>query len=91
MLGTDYRGKGGIAFVLNNYKKNLLLKKINSKLIITHRSNLGKLDLVMIFFNALIKIIRLLDLISIMLLCLYTDMILEIMFLNYQKKIVNVD
>lgn len=57
MLGTDYRGKGGIAFVLNNYKKNLLLKKINSKLIITHRSNLGKLDLVIIFFNALIKII----------------------------------
>ena len=57
MLGTDYRGKGGIAFVLNNYKKNLLLKEINSKLIVTHKSESGKLELVLIFFKALIKIL----------------------------------
>jgi polysaccharide biosynthesis protein VpsI len=56
MLGTDYRGRGGIASVINNYKKNLLLKKINSKFIATHKSNTGKLELVLIFFRALIKI-----------------------------------
>ena len=57
MLGTDYRGKGGIASVINNYKKNSLLKKINSKLIITHKSNAKKLELVLIFFKAIITTI----------------------------------
>ena len=55
MLGTDYRGEGGICSVINNYHKNLLLNKINSKLIITHCPQKGKLFLIFIFIKAVIK------------------------------------
>ena len=57
MLATDFHGKGGIASVVLNYRKNLLLKKINSKVIVTHKSNAGKFKLIIIFIIALMKVI----------------------------------
>jgi glycosyltransferase involved in cell wall biosynthesis len=58
IFGPSENDLGGISALLKSYKKSFLLKKINSVLITTYRSDANKLVLIIIFFNAVLKFIK---------------------------------
>lgn len=58
IFGPSESDLGGISMLLKNYKESLLLKKINSILITTHKKSANQLVLFIVFINAVLKFIK---------------------------------